>query len=200
MTGKRAREAGFTLVEAMVSLFVFALLSTGCVAMLSQSVGAQGRVSEADGAMRGLQAARSILAADLAQVSPGSIGPNGSTPMAFDGEGAGVQGGRHLRFVRSAGDPDPAAAFATSLVSVEYLIDGAGRLVRRTRPYGGGQAEVSERVLLEGASDVRFQFADGAAWRDDWRTPDGSPPRAVAVLVSVPRYGELRISAFVGLG
>lgn len=194
-------EAGFTLVEAMVSLFVFALLSAGCVAMLSQSVGAQGRISAAEEAMRGLQAARSLMAADFAQIAPGAVSANGPAPAAFDGVGAGAATERHVRFRRGVGDPDPAAAFATSLISVEYFIDPQGRLVRRTQVAGasGAHAQTSERLLLDGATDIRFAFNDGVAWQEEWRTPNGAPPRAVAILASMPRYGTVRISAYVGL-
>jgi general secretion pathway protein J len=195
MTSVR-REAGFTLVEAMVSLFVFALLATGCVAMLAQSVSAQGRISEAEQAMRGLQAARAMLASDLAQVAPGPPVQYGDERSAFDGVGAGVASERHIRFMRGVGSPDPLAPFATSLARVEYFVDQQGRLVRRAVQANG---DASDRLVLAGASDVRFEFNDGLAWVQEWRTPNGAPPRAVAILADTPRYGTVRLSAYVGL-
>lgn len=193
----RGAQSGFTLVEAMVSLFVFALLASGCVLLLRQSVTAQSKLSAAGEAMRDIQSARALLAGDLAQVAPGSVSINGDAPAAFDGVGAGAMADRHVRFMRALGDPDPAAAFATGLVSVEYLIDDQGRLVRRLRPSAGGAP--TDRIVLIGATDVRFEFNDGAAWQEEWRTPNGAPPRAVAIVASVPSYGELRISGYVGL-
>jgi general secretion pathway protein J len=194
--GRARREAGFTLVEAIVSLFVFALLSAGCVVMLSQSVGTQGRIGAAEDAMRALQTARAMLAADLAQVAPGAVGANGEQPSAFEGVGTGAAAGRGVRFMRGVGDPDPGASFATSLVAIEYLVDANGHLVRRAHAPDGG---TSERVLLDSASDIGFEFNDGAAWRTEWRTPNGAPPRAVAILARMPRYGAVRISTYVGL-
>ena len=52
MIAQHDREAGFTLVEALVSLFVFALVAGGCVAMLGQTVEAQGRVGDAQQELR----------------------------------------------------------------------------------------------------------------------------------------------------
>jgi general secretion pathway protein J len=203
MTPAPNAQSGFTLVEAMVSLFVFALLATGCVAMLMQSVDTQKRIGTAEDSLRELQTARALLASDVAQLVPQGVPGQGGGATGFEGLGTGVETDRHMTLVRGVGEADPAATLATSQIAVEYRIDDQGRLVRRTStamlPGPQARAQVRERLLLEGAQDVRFQFYDGLNWRDDWLSASGAAPRAVAILATLPRYGDVRVSAFVGL-
>lgn len=198
MSASANRESGFTLVEALVSLFVFALVAGGCVAMLGQSVEAQGRVGEAQEELRVLQSARALLAADVAQMAPRLTRNDGNQARAFIGVG-GVK--PEIRFVRAVGDMGAEDQLSTSLVAVEYRLDDDGQLVRRTRNAldAGGAADVRERVLLAGAQDVRFEFHDGSGWREDWSAAGLTIPRAVAIVATLPRYGRVRLQALTGL-
>ena len=192
------REAGFTLVEALVSLFVFALVAGGCVAMLGQTVQTQDRVGDAQEELRALQSARALLVADIAQLAPRLIRNDGNLGRPFIGVG-GVE--PDIRFVRAAGEVGSDDQLSTSLVAVEYLLDEDKRLVRRTRNVldPGVQLEVRERKLLPGAQDIRFEFHDGAGWREDWSSAGLSIPRAVSIIATLPRYGRVRLQALTGL-
>jgi len=192
------REAGFTLVEALVSLFVFALVAGGCVAMLEQTVQAQGRVGDAQEELRLVQSARALLVADMTQLAPRIVRNDGDQGRVFIGVG-GVQ--PDIRFVRAAGESGDGDQLSTSLVAVEYTLDVNGRLVRRTRNVldPGGEPDVRERTLLAGAQDVRFEFHDGSAWREDWSSAGLLIPRAVAIIATLPRYGRVRLQALTGL-
>lgn len=192
------RESGFTLVEALVSLFVFALVAGGCVAMLGQSVEAQGRVGEAQEDLRSLQSARALLVSDAAQIAPRIQRADGNQGRAF----IGIGGARpEIRFVRAVGDTGAEDQLSTSLVAVAYLLDDEGHLIRRTRDVldPGVTAEVRERELLAGAQDIRFEFHDGSGWREDWAATGMLTPRAIAIVATVPRYGRVRLQALTGL-
>ena len=191
-------EAGFTLVEALVSLFVFALVAGGSVAMLGQSIQAQRHVGEAQEELRTLQSARALLVADAAQMAPRILRNDGNSGRVF----AGVGGVRpEMRFVRAVGDAGSEDLLSTSLVAIQYALDDEGHLVRRTRDVldPGIASEVRERELLAGAQDVRFEFHDGAGWRDDWGATGLTTPRAIAIVATVPRYGRVRLQALTGL-
>jgi general secretion pathway protein J len=194
-------QSGFTLVEAMVSLFVFALLAAGCVTLLKQSVDTQSRVAAAEASLRELQTARAMLAADVAQVVSRPANAPGAAFGGFEGVGAGVEADRHMVLFRGVGALEADSTVATSLLAVEYQVDEKGRLVRRTRDalLPGPNAQMGERRLLEGARDVRFEFFDGLAWRETWPAQASAAPQAVAILANIPRYGDVRLSAFVGL-
>lgn len=201
MTRSRpASDAGFTLVEALVSLFVFSLIAAGSVLMLMQSVDTQNRVQAAQAALREVQNTRAMLAGDLAQyvgrevreadgrVRPRLIGGDADTPLAF---------------VRTLAEPDPERGAVTRLALVEYaFLDG--RIVRRTRTHldAGPATVMADRVLVSDAGEPRFEFYDGVTWRDVWLvgSPGAAPPQAVALVFQSPRYGEIRIEALVGLG
>jgi len=61
------REAGFTLIEVMISLLIFGLLSAAGVALLAFSVRAQGATAAKLDDVSGLNQLTSIMTADFAQ-------------------------------------------------------------------------------------------------------------------------------------
>lgn len=198
MSRRGAADAGFTLVEAMVSLFVFSLIALGCVAMLSQSVASQQRVAAAHEALRELQTARALLSADLAQVTLRTTrDAQGARRPSFIGGDEAIG----LAFVRAAAEPHPERGADTDLLYVEYVIDGEGRVLRRSRSAldPAPDAPVNERVVFAQAQSARFVFNDGAQWVEQWSAQGGRPPRAVALIAATPRYGEIRLEALVGL-
>jgi general secretion pathway protein J len=186
MSARSHAEAGFTLVEAMVSLFVVALIASAAVAMLAQSAQTQARMDRAGEELRQVQSAQALLAADLAQLVRGGA--------AFSGMGEGDPEERGMQFQRLAGDIDPDAVSATSSVLVRYALDETAGLVRTVQTRGG----IQTRRLLTEAEDIRFAFHDGVRWREDWPPSAMGAPRAAAVLVRLPRYGDVRVSALAG--
>ncbi len=199
MSARAASDAGFTLVEALVSLFVFSLIAAGSVLMLMQSVDTQNRVGEAQLALRELQTTRALLSGDLAHyVGRQAREAQGSRPRFIGGDADAA-----LSFVRAAGEPDPDRGGRTSLALVEYNIVN-DTLVRRTRAQVDAATPVTmpDRVVLSGVSQVQFEFFDGTRWHEQWLIgrQSGPPPRAVALSFHSERYGDIRIEALVGLG
>lgn len=192
-------EAAFTLVEAMVSLFVFSLIAAGATTMLIASVDAQARTAAATEQLREFQLARAILAQDFAQLIPRSRRTEGlERAPAFRADPSRGT----VAFVRAGAASDPDAALSAAPVVVEYAVTEAG-LVRRSRTNLDGPADVftEERVIFAGVEAARFSFYDGAAWRQEWAVFEGgSFPRAVSVTVDLPRYGEVELHLLVGLG
>jgi type II secretion system protein J len=192
-------DGGFTLVEALISLFVFSLVAAGSVLMLMQSVDTQNRVGEAQVALSEVQAARATLSADLAQYVPREVREaNASVRPRFVGGDADMP----LAFVRAGAEPDPDRGAVTTVALVEYRFAG-GAIVRRSRQRleTGADGEAAERVLVADAGEPRFEFFDGVEWRREWLVGarGASPPRAVALIFTSRRYGEVRIEALVGL-
>jgi general secretion pathway protein J len=188
--GERQTSAGFTLVEALVSLLVFSLIAAGSAALLIQASRAQARVSQAHEALRGLQMTRAALNADLAQMAP-------RNPRAMDGGPAprfiGGDADVALGFVRAAATRQGEVSNALALV--QYVIEG-DRLIRRSSPdlQSPIVAGPADQVLLQDAGDLRFEFFDGGTWRPQWISGGGAGmPRAVALVAETQRYGEVRI-------
>lgn len=190
---------GFTLVEALVSLFVFSLIAVGCTVLLMQGVESQRRVAAAQASLRELQTARSLLTNDMLQLAPRRVrqADGGHMPMFA---GAAERG---VAFVRAAAEASPQGA-RTSLAFVMYAIED-GRVVRRSRalldeaPPNSGA--MTERIIFARAEEARFEFYDGAEWRPQWQAVTaGMAPRAVALALRLPRYGVIRIEAATGAG
>ncbi len=191
-------DAGFTLVEALVSLFIFALVAGGGVLLLSQTLHAQADVEEAEDGLRQLQSARALLALDLAQIAPRSTRDPARPPFAFHAIGGARP---EMSFVRAQGEPGSEDRISTSLVAVSYALDEQGRLIRSTRAAidPGPNAVSRERAILDSAKNVSFAFHDGLGWRNDWPPSISVLPRAVAVDATLPRYGRVRLQALTGL-
>lgn len=198
MTRAAHSEAGFTLVEAMVSLFIFALVAGGAVLLLSQTLQAQGRVESAQEELRALQSARSLLVSDLAQIAPRIVREENQLPAVFRASGGARPS---MSFVRAAGEPGSPDQITTSLVAVAYFLDEQGRLIRETRDAidPGASAKSRQRMLIAAPGETTFEFNDGTGWRNDWSASAYGIPRAVAITVKLPRYGTVRLQALTGL-
>lgn len=189
---------GFTLVEVMVALFVFAILSAAGVMLLSGSVRGQGVVQTRLDGLAEVQRAASLMTADLAQAVPRiSRTPAGTLAPAFFAAG-GVQADPAVQFVRTGRDnPDQLARGAVQ--KLEYaLVDG--RLVRRGYPQVDGAAADAPRVLIEGVAAAAFRFrgADGA-WSDGWRPADPvAMPRALELTLQRTAAPPVRLVFLVG--
>jgi general secretion pathway protein J len=195
---RAAANAGFTLVEALVSLFVFSIIAAGSVMVLVQSVRSQEAVRAVDATVRDLQLTQSLLASDAAQMAPRTVRlPDNSRTPRFSGGRASVA----MAFVRAAGAVDPARGALTQVAYVEYQVRG-DRLVRRTRSSldPTPATRMDERVMLRGIANAQIAFFDGATWQAVW-TPaqNGAPPRAVAFEADLAGYGRVRIAALVGV-
>jgi general secretion pathway protein J len=197
MTTPARRDAGFTLVEALVALAVFSLLAAGMTLTITQAVRAQAVTAAAQDQLRALQTLRALLSADLAQVVP-RVGRSldGPAEPALAGTVTG------LSFTRVQAEPgEDGDGPVAALSRVSYgLRDGA--LVRSTRSAldPGPAATTQERVLLAEAADLRFSYFDGQRWRDTWLVAGSrAVPRAVALTVTTPRYGTVRVEALIGI-
>jgi type II secretion system protein J len=195
MTARTRSDSGFTLVEALVSLTIFSIIAAGAVALVVQSVRGQAAITRADGDVRQLQVLQALMQDDFAQITPRRVRfPDGALAPAFIGGSGG------FAFVRAAAEPGPDGYAEARLAHVSYGVRN-GALVRRARAALDPATDDPgiERVLLTEARDVRFEAFDGRQWSREW-APGAGAPRAVAIVATVPRYGEVRISALVGLG
>lgn len=184
---------GFTLVEMLVALSIFALLSIAGVSLLSFSIDSRQRSGERLDTLASLVRTRSLLSADLAQATPRLWrDENGLRRPAFSG-GAG------LELVRSGWRNDGGAP-RSSLQRVSYRLEG-DRLERISAPMVDGAAPNPPAVLLNGVKALRLRYHAGGAWRDDWQpvTADALPD-AVEVTIESTALLPLRQIFVVGPG
>lgn len=178
-----ARQSGFTLVEMLVALMIFALLSAAGVAMLRSSVDIQTAV---DGRLTRLGAAgrlHAMLASDLGQATDRATrGPSGDRP-AFAGEAAS------MRFVRG-GWSNIDDAPRSRLQRVEWRF-AQGALVRlgQSRLDGGDDAQAAALTGPLAGAAFRYRGRDGS-WSSVFLSSEEQPlPTAVEVTLS-PQGGD----------
>ncbi len=198
MSSRRAAESGFTLVEMMVSLLIFAMLSAAGVALLSFSVRAQGAANERLDEVAALRRVNAILTADLAQAVPRPYRDRaGALQAAFSGGGA--EGTTALGLVRG-GWSNPDLLPRASLQRVEYRL-AAGRLERVAWPYVDGAEPLQAAVLLTGVRSLRLRYRIKGDWRDTWDSdlPEALP-EAVELIADIEGIGAIRQLFLVGVG
>lgn len=179
---------GFTLVETLVALFVFALLAATAVVVLGNTADAQLRLSEISGSVQDFQRLRAALRADLAQAAERlPRDERGDRQPAFAAGG----GARMFGFVRR-GWENPGAAPRASLQYVEYRFED-GAIVRYARPMVDGAEFGEPAVLARGITAVAVAYRDGDAWREAWDPLQPTMlPVAVRIDASTARFGTVR--------
>jgi general secretion pathway protein J len=192
MRFRRDDEQGFTLVELLVSLFIFGTLSAAGVALLSFSVRAQEAAEARLGDLADFRRAGALLAGDLAQAAPRLARDQSGRPRpAFEGR-SGEQGGLALAFVRRGWENLDGAPRA-SLQRVEYSV-ADGRLERRIYPRLDGAAPLPAATVVDGVRRVRLRYRDReGAWRERWDpTKADELPRAVELILDSEGSGATR--------
>ncbi|WP_440996148.1 type II secretion system minor pseudopilin GspJ [Arhodomonas sp. SL1] len=192
---------GFTLIELVVAVAVFAVVSAMAYSGLQAVVAGRERVAEETAALGELQTAFTLLARDLR-----SIVARGYRDRLGDRRPPlHIEDGR-LMLVRG-GYPNPMGLPRSGLRRVAYGVeDGALTRFSYTAVDSGYDPQAQASRLLDGAEELSFYFLTDDTWAQRW-PPAGAAvtstalPRAVAIRLVHPRYGELeRVFLLPGTG
>ncbi|WP_343223486.1 type II secretion system minor pseudopilin GspJ [Lysobacter sp. GX 14042] len=190
-----AAHCGFTLVEMLVALVVFALLGVAATTVLAWTADSREVVAEHSARLAELQRARVLLQGDLSQLAPRRVRSRDGTPArdAFLGathrSGAGSGPQPLMAFVRRGwGNPDASAR--ASLQYVEYrLVDG--RLERATRSALDGAVTGDPRPVLTGITDASIEYHHRGEWNHGWAGGVAELPTAVRLVLQLEDLGRL---------
>lgn len=193
------RAGGFTLLELLVALAIFAVLATIAYGALNSVLTARRQVEAKGERLAALQTALMVMERDVEEAVPRGVRDElGDRQPALLGGGTGTM---VLTLTRD-GWRNPLGLARSTLQRVAYVVDG-GQLRREswsvldrapdTVPY--------DEVLLDKvtAVDVRFFGADGqwsAFWPPQSTTGqaaalDVPPPRAVEVSLDLSDFGRI---------
>ena len=199
------RQAGFTLLELLVAMGIFAVIGAMALGGLNAVVGQETQARVQTERLATLQRAMRLLANDFSSAEPRYIrtvlADGNELPMTSDGQG------QYLVRLTRGGWPNPAGLpHRGTLQRVQYRLED-GNLFREYWPVVDpvlGQEPRSE-TLLTGVKDVKFLFLDaeqGAGeWQQQWPpllnaggVDAGAPlsrPRAVRVTLELEDWGEI---------
>lgn len=199
MSRSAVSRAGFTLVELMVALFIFGIVSAAGVALLGFSVDSQAASREALADMGAIRRMNASLINDLGQIAPRPARDQaGARQNAFYG-GGGADGDLLISFVRrgwSNYENEPRA----SLQKVDYrLADGV--LERRAYPHVDGAEPLPAARLVSGIESIALRYRSDGEWRDRWDpTLASALPDAVELIVEIEGLGPVRQLFQTGAG
>ncbi|PKH71935.1 type II secretion system protein GspJ [Stenotrophomonas sp. Betaine-02u-21] len=191
MKRSHQRPGGFTLIEVLVALALFALIAATAVGLLAWTADQRTAVRARMDRLAQVQLTHALLKADLGQAAVRATrrSDGASERNAFSAAAPDDRVRPLLAFTRR-GWENPAEDARASLQFVEYrLVDG--RLERSTRPALDGTVAGDPQVLLERVQSVRAWFYSYGAWSDGWIGGVGAMPSAVRIEVQLRDYGRI---------
>jgi len=188
------RMAGFTLLELLIAIAIFALLGMATYRMLDSVLSTDARTRAHEQHLRALVRALSAFERDLSQVLARPVrGASGEPLPAFLSTDTGLELSR-------AGWRNPLGAARSNVQRVRWQHSGE----HWQRLYWSvlDQAQDSQPQVQDVLDDVvrlRFRYLDGEGrWLDTWPSVQGAEstlealPVALELLVEHRRYGEIR--------
>lgn len=162
-------DAGVTLVETLVALFVIALMAAAGAIMTSQSLRGARAVETRGASATALSSTLAAISADLTAYTgrPSQDASLSDPAFAFEGYPPRADG-RVMVFVRN-GWQNPAGDARSDLQRVEYIF-ADGTLTRRSwlAPDPGPATPAVDQALLTGIQRVDVHFGRGDTWRSEW--------------------------------
>lgn len=205
------QQAGFTLLEVLVAVFITSMISLGVWQVMNTLMDSREGIQRVSGAFRDAQKTVSLLERDLLQAV------NRSVKDAY-GERLPAMTSRinnsPLALTRQ-GWRNPLGERRSELQRVAWEYDELEeQLVRRYWPVldRAQNTESREQTLLDNVTSLEVRFLEGTEqWRDEWPSGEGGledaegdailempMPRAVEVVIEHERFGTLRRVVMLG--
>jgi general secretion pathway protein J len=164
----RRPDAGFTLIEVLVSLALFAMIAGAGLSVLDQILRTQSQTDGRLDRLADLQRMMHLVVRDMSEATPGTVQGDAAT----------------ITLARNA---------AEGRVTVTYVLEEG----RMTRAVTQNRGAVTTQMLLADVAGLQWQYLDdNRAWLDAWpgtTNPDAADLHAVAMVVSLPPgEGDLR--------
>ena len=185
-------DKGFTLLEVLVAMSIFAFIGLGANQMLRTMIDTREITSANNKLMNSMVRAFSIMERDFSQIVPRGVRDEYGEPL----ESMQVGTGDYLVELTRTGWNNPAKRTRSNLQRVAYEIE-EGVLVRHFWLVLD-RAEDSEPItqeLLEGVEDLRINLLDEEGeGTDAWPETESqqSLPTAVEVILQSKGFGEVR--------
>ncbi len=186
---------GFTLLELLVALSIFAVVSALAFGGMSQVLTQRVLTEEKADKLQQLQITYTILERDFSQLVNRPVrNAYGNSLSALAGSG-GIEG---VELTRS-GFANPAGFRRSGLQRVRYISEDEQLLRQAWKVLDRSpDSEAAQQVLYEPVESFSLRYLDQAdQWRETWPPVGGTPgaapglPRAVEVVIETEDFGEI---------
>lgn len=176
---KRRPEAGFTLLEMMLALVIFAGLSLAGMQLVQGGMRSSEQTRQKSAGLTSLQKSLWLLEQDLSQMVSRTPQPGGSHSVLFVRRQTTVSS-LSITFLRRYSGLPVRSEVSSGMIQVEWLWQ-QGKLLRRSWPYGG--KDDSPAMLMMDAVDHfdihLLPYSDNSAL-----------PAAVRIVLKTPQNGK----------
>ena len=190
-------QKGFTLLEIIVAIGVFAVLTSLAYGGLNQVLSQSRATTEISEELQNLQYAFSFMQQDFGQIVPREIRDEyGNRQAALE---IPVDESALIRFTRN-GWSNPAEQPRSAFQRVAYQLEDTQ--LQRLFWFELDRAPTSEPInmaMLDNVEEIKFRFLDGAnEWQEEWpptQNLSGQPitlPVAIEASITTSRWGTLK--------
>lgn len=192
-----AQQAGFTLIELMIAMAIFALLSIMSYSGLDSVMRNKEHTEASMLRLNQLQLSMTKLHRDIEQIS--SRGARDELGGQLLNIASGQSDDLLIQFTRN-GWRNPAKIVRSHLQRVAYKLD-EDKLIRMSWPYVDRAQvdQVVESVLIDNIKSVEFRFLDEkSTWHDSWPRNSDDPttlvipqPRGIEITLQMNDWGDV---------
>jgi general secretion pathway protein J len=182
---------GFTLLEVLIALFIFTIISVMMSGALRTVIDAQSGTENSAERLRQLQIVLVRISRDVEQIVDRPVkNANGQDGQAFYGSARG--------FAFTHGGISGQSSQHNGLQRAQYIWNenGLWRMVWEVLDQVENSPQPGQRLLLDNVTDARFEYMDDKnAFHPDWPVSGSSTqplPRAVRVTLTFKKWGAIR--------
>ncbi|MEW6998825.1 type II secretion system minor pseudopilin GspJ [Colwelliaceae bacterium BS250] len=188
------KQQGFTLLEVLIAVALFAMISLGAAAMLTTIIDSSEKGKQHSDKLNELQRAFLVMERDFVQMTRRTIRLEGDAPLdnfIHTNESTYSSNTHGIAFVRQ-GWKNPGLLLPRSDVqAVTYQLE-ENTLNRLHYVFVDSVVgeEPKVRPLITGVTKVDFEFHNGLKWSKE--LPEKDLPMAVAIEIEIENYGLIR--------
>lgn len=190
MSARRHRESGFTLVEMLIALFIFALISAGTMTALTGSLSVRDQVKTRLSEISDVEVMRALIKADMQHMilrqNRDSFGAKDLLLLS------GGYDENLVSFTRTGRTNPGGLQKRSELQRISYVFE-RGQLIRRALPSENPAqiSETSDRVLMTDLADIEISF-----YKNEQQVTNLSvPAAALQNAVTNPPFTLIRLRA-----
>lgn len=191
---KLNQHKGFTLLEVLIAMVIFALISLACFSLFDTVTTSEAKSSQRLDGINEIQRAFIIIERDFLQIARRSVRFGGDSPsdnFIHTESNSFESSSQSIGFVRN-GWTNPGLLLPRSdMQSVAYQVNE--ETLERLH-YNFVDASLSEepkiRKLLTGINDISFEFYYDNEWKESFEGDD--LPRAVSIELDTQEFGLIK--------